>query len=314
MKNTFSYDVKHEILKVRYDASCCAQSSLCAIFQTLGEVVLTRAGLTLSIAIDHEDMFEFVVQTIEKFYGEIAGRAEIHDTKHMGSTRHEIVFKTELGRQLLFDTGIVSIENGTTNINKGIEHSLIIGDCCKVAYLSHAFAGAGSITLPTTEKSGYHMEWALSSEQTANSIMELLAEFDVFPKMVVRGDKFIVYLKDRDVISDLIGRFGANKAMLKMAEMSLERDIRNRLNRDANCAAANISKTVDASAKQLAAINVICDTIGLDGISAPLREIAKARIADTQASLAMLAQMLGISKSAARARLDSLIAISENLK
>jgi len=314
MKNTFSYDVKHEILGIRYDASCCAQSSLCAIFQTLGEVVLARGGFTLSIVIDHDDMFDFVVETIEKYYGDISERAQIFETNHMGTVRREIVFTQELGRQLLFDTGIVSLENGTVNINKGIEHSLVVEECCKTAYLSHAFAGAGSITLPTIEKSGYHMEWALASEQTANGIMNLLAEFDVLPKMVKRGDKFIVYIKDRDYILDLIGRFGASKSMLKLAEMSLERDMRNRLNRGANCTAANISKTVDASAKQLAAINIICDTIGLNGLSASLKEMAEARIKNKSASIAALAETIGISKSAARARLDSIIALAESLK
>ena len=314
MKNTFSYDVKHEILSQFYDASCCAISALCAIFQTLGEVVLKKGGFTLSIVIDHDDMFEFVTKTIEKFYGSISDRSEIHTTSHMGSVRREIVFEKELGKQLLFDTGIVSFEDGSTQINKVIEHSLVVGDCCKVAYLSHAFAGAGSITLPTAEKSGYHMEWALSSEQLAVEIMNLLTEFEVLPKMVKRGDKWVVYLKDREVISDLIGRFGAGKSMLKMAEMSLERDLRNRLNRDANCAAANILKTVDAAAKQLTAINIICDTIGLDGLSPSLKEIAIARKSNTEASLSALAEKLGISKSAARARLDSIIALSDNLK
>lgn len=314
MKNTFSYDVKHEILGIRYDASCCAVASLCAIFETLGEVVVKRGAFTLSLGIDHDDMFEFVVDTIEKFYGKLDGKIDIFETQHMGNVRREIVFDASLGKQLLFDTGIISLENGGLHINSELERSLFVEDCCKVAFLSHSFAAAGSISLPVGGKSGYHMEWALSKKLMAEEIMNLLAEFEVLPKLVLRGDKWIVYIKDRDVILDLVGRFGAGKSMLKLAEMSLEKDMRNRINRDANCASANISKTVDASAKQIAAINIICDTIGLDALSKPLKDAAEARQKEPSASLAALAEVLGISKSAVRARFDSIIALSENLK
>ena len=314
MKNTFSYDVKHEILAIRYDASCCAISSLCAIFESLGEVVLKRGGFTLSLGIDHDDMFEFVVETIEKFYGKLDGKINIFETQHMGNVRREIVFDATLGKQLLFDTGIVSLEDGGLHINSELERTLLVEDCCKIAFLSHAFAAAGSISLPVAGKSGYHMEWALSKKHMAEEIMNLLAEFEVLPKLVKRGDKWIVYLKDRDVILDLIGRFGAGKGMLKMAEMSLEKDMLNRINRDANCVSANISKTVDASAKQIAAINIICDTIGMDALSQPLRSAAEERQKDPSASLLVLAERLGISKSAVRARFDSIIALSETLK
>ena len=313
MKNTFSYDVKHEILNIRYDDYGPAIGSLCAIFQTLGEIVLNRGGFSISLVIDHDDMFDFVVQTIEKFYGKISADTKIHSSKRLGNDRREIDFDSELGRRLLFDTGIVNIEGGVTNINRGVEKNILADEATKIAYLSHAFAACGSITLPTEGKGGYHMEWAVSSDEVAGDIIQILTDFNVLPKKVKRGEKFVIYLKDRDVISDMVGRFGASKSMLKIAEMQLERDIRNQINRDANCMTANISKTVDASAKQIAAISIIEETMGIENLSSSLQEMAKARKADPQASIAALGTQLGISKSAARARLDSLVAIADNL-
>ena len=110
---TFSFEAKQEILNLRYDSFCCATSSLCAIFQTLGEIVFRGKALTVSLAIDHDDMFEFVTQTIEKFYGKMTEAAEIHITKRVGNERREWLIEPRLGEKLLFDTGLVSIENGS---------------------------------------------------------------------------------------------------------------------------------------------------------------------------------------------------------
>ena len=310
---TFSFEAKQEILNLRYDSFCCATSSLCAIFQTLGEIVFRGKALTVSLAIDHDDMFEFVTQTIEKFYGKMTEATEIHITKRVGNERREWLIEPSLGEKLLFDTGLVSIENGMRKINRHIEKTMVLEDCCKIAYLSHAFCGSGTVSLPT-EGGGYHMEWSTKNPEMAEDIANLLAEFGVLPKTVKRNDRFVVYLKDKDAISELLGRFGAVKSMLKLEETSAERDMRNRINRGANCMTANISKTIDAAAKQLAAIELIEQTVGLESLSGALFDMAQARKEDPSASLATLAEKLKISKSAVRQRLDSLFAVAENLR
>ena len=309
---TFSYFVKKEILKLRYEAFCCASSSLCAIFQTLGEFVFRNGKLTLSLVIDHDDMFDFLVETIEKFYGNIISKTEIHATSRMGNIRKEWVIEPDLAQRLLFDTGLISLDNGTVSIHSKVDKTLVLEDCCKIAYLSHAFVGAGTVSLPS-EGGGYHMEWATKNDQVAKDISSILTDFGIFPKSIKRNDRFVVYLKDRDTIAELLGRFGAVKAMLKLEEASVERDMRNRVNRSVNCMAANISKTLEASTRQLNAINIIEQTIGLDSLSTGLRDMSVARKADPSASILDLGKALNISKSAARHRLNALIQIADNL-
>lgn len=311
---TFSYQAKQEILSTRYDSFCCAASALCAVFQTLGEIVFRNGGLTISLVIDHDDMFDFVVETIEKFYGKLNETAEIHITSRVGNQRREWILEQSLGEKLLFDTGLVTFENGMRTIKSRAEKMLLLEDCCKVSYLAHAFCGSGTVSLPSEGTGGYHMEWSTKNADMAQDLASLLTEFGIFPKTVKRKDRYVVYLKDKDAISELLGRFGAVKSMLHLEEASAERDMRNRINRGANCMTANISKTVDAAARQLAAIETIEQTIGLDGLSPAQREIAAARKEDPSASIAALGEKLNIKKSAARQRLDALIAIAENLK
>ena len=310
----FSFEVKEEILAKRYESFCCASSSLAAIVQTLGEIVFRNGKMTVAFSIDHDDMFGFVLDTIEKFYGEIDENTEVHTKKIIGKDKREIVLDPNLGSRILFDTEIVTHEDGALKINHNLEKTLVLEDCCKIAYLSHFFCGSGTVSLPSEGGAGYHMEWSTANKETADDIASLLAHFGIFPKTVVRGEKFVVYVKDRESISDVLGRFGAVKSMLKLVEAQAERDLRNRINRGANCMTANISKTVDASAKHLAAISAIEETVGLNSLTPALKEVALARKNDPSASLSGLAEALGTKKSTVRTRLDSILKIAENLE
>ena len=220
----------------------------------------------------------------------------------------------DLGEKLLFDTGLISLSNGNIVINQNIDKNLIMENCCIVAYLSHAFVGCGSISLPTETANGYHMEWSLLNESVASDIAQLLSQLEIFSKTIKRNEKYVVYLKDKSSISELLGKFGAVVSMLKLENTSIEREMRNKINRGANCMTANISKIVDAATKQINSIRCIESTIGIEGLSEALKEMALIRLNYPAASYQELAELLNISKSAVRQRLNSLIEIAENLE
>ena len=60
-------------------------------------------------------------------------------------------------------------------------------------------------------------------------------------------------------------------------------------------------------------INVIIDTIGLEGLNKQLQETAKARINNPDATLEELAEMQGVSKSCMNHRLRKLNEIAKNI-
>ena len=311
---TFSFEVKKEILKCRYESFCCAIAALRAVFQTAGEIVVKKNKLTLALTIDNDDLFNFVFDTIKNYYGEFKIVPEIYSTRRLGSEKKEIIFDEDLGEKLLFDTGLISLSNGNIVINQNIDKNLIMENCCIVAYLSHAFVGCGSISLPTETANGYHMEWSLLNESVASDIAQLLSQLEIFSKTIKRNEKYVVYLKDKSSISELLGKFGAVVSMLKLENTSIEREMRNKINRGANCMTANISKIVDAATKQINSIRCIESTIGIEGLSEALKEMALTRLNYPAASYQELAELLNISKSAVRQRLNSLIEIAENLE
>jgi hypothetical protein len=92
------------------------------------------------------------------------------------------------------------------------------------------------------------------------------------------------------------------------------KDRTNNANRINNCSVSNIDKTVTASVKLVQAIEVISDTIGLQGLDKNLFEVAEARLADKNASMQELATRLQISKSCINHRMRKILELAESLE
>ena len=92
--------------------------------------------------------------------------------------------------------------------------------------------------------------------------------------------------------------------------------MRNDVNRIVNCETANLSKTVNASIRQIENIKFIIDRIGINGIPENLREIAQKRLNFQDASLKELGQMLtpSIGKSGVNHRLRKIEELANKLK
>ena len=93
----------------------------------------------------------------------------------------------------------------------------------------------------------------------------------------------------------------------------INREFANTINRQKNCDLANVSKQVEASAKQIDAIKKIEQTIGLDGLKPDLAQTARARIEFPDDTLNELAERLIVSKSCLNHRLRKIVAIANEL-
>ena len=187
------------------------------------------------------------------------------------------------------------------------------------AFLSGLFLGSGSLSVPseTTSKKtyGYHFEVNLQTKNQADLVAEIFSNFDIFPKIVERGEEFIVYLKNSETICDALGLFGANKMVLDLMNKKVNRDMNNLMNRQINCISANLDKTVNASLKQVKAIEIIQNTIGLENLPETLCEAALLRLGNPEASLNDLLGLMEnkISKGALAQRFDKIIKLSNEL-
>ena len=188
-------------------------------------------------------------------------------------------------------------------------------------FLASAFIGSGSVSIPEMQdneykkNNGYHIEWTCQTLSGANRIAEILAVFDIFAKKVIRNNEQVVYAKEGDTISDILKILGANKAVLVLENYRVSRDVRNLANRQANCTIANIEKSISAAQKQLDAIEIIRQTIGIENLPDTLSEIALARLANPESTLTELGNMLNkpISRGAVNQRFTKLIEIAKEV-
>lgn len=185
--------------------------------------------------------------------------------------------------------------------------------CCKRAFLRGMFLGAGSITDPNKD---YHFEISVLDERLAESIGSLITELGIEAKRIRRKHKFVVYVKDSEMISEVLNIMGAPVAMMELENVRILKDLRNHVNRQVNCDEANIRKALAASGRQLEDIAYIRKKTGLKGLSDELVEVALLREKYPEATLSELVVYNGetVGKSGINHRLKKLSEIADKLR
>lgn len=189
--------------------------------------------------------------------------------------------------------------------------SVVEEDCCKAAFLRGAFLAGGSVTDPGK---GYHMEVTTTHQSVARETYTLIEEvLGFYPKTAARGGGQVLYLKQSDLISDLLAYLGAPVAAMGIMEARLEKELNNKVNRRCNCDDANTSKVVEAAQEQLAAIRCLRERGVFENLPQKLHQAALAREENPDASLTELAAMMEppITKPAMNHRLKKLVSLSE---
>lgn len=190
--------------------------------------------------------------------------------------------------------------------------SLMPFSCCRRSFLSGAFLGGGSVNNP---QKSYHLEFDTKREDYAKDVLSALLEEGINAKMTQRKSRYVVYVKDSDSVAAVLGLIGAGYAALELYNVSVEKEIRNEVNRRVNCENANLNKQSIAASRQLHAISKIEKKVGLGTLSDALREMAEVRREYPDISIQELGEKLAapIGKSGVNHRLNRLIEIAENL-
>ena len=200
------------------------------------------------------------------------------------------------------------ISTGTRTINSDIIATSSLG-----VFTAGVFLACGSVNDPSKE---YHLEFACPEESIAGELMTLLRDIGVTAKIVLRRGQYVVYVKDSESIEDTLTFIGASQCTLEIMNVKIYKDMRNKVNRIANCDNANIDKVVNAAMKQIEDILLIDRTVGLDSLSAELREAAELRLENSGMSLQEIGDNLSvpISRSGVNHRFQKLKKIAEEIR
>ena len=219
------------------------------------------------------------------------------------------------------DIGIIDFSDGLS-FNFDIDKNLLLEDDSKRAFVKGVYIGASTSSIKLSSDtyqscgSGYHMEFVSQSHKFLLDFSSILAEYNIIGKIFERKNSFVLYIKDVNTIQDLLALVGANESVLNLSNEIITRELRNKVNRQVNCINANINKTVEASLKQVAAINTIINTIGLDSLSEDLQEVAVLRLANQEESLDELLKLstIKLTRSGLNHRFRKLLKIAKTLE
>ena len=182
---------------------------------------------------------------------------------------------------------------------------------CLAAFVRGVFLAVGTIVSP---ESAYHVEFSLSDAKKSEQFSSLLSELGFTARITTRRGVRAIYLKESEVIEDLLTYIGAPQAALQIMNTKIMRDIRNNENRRANCDAANIYKSTGAAAVQIRSIQQLTENGKLATLPKSLQITAALRLEHPEVSLIELAGLHEppITKSGVSHRLQKLVSAAED--
>ena len=172
----------------------------------------------------------------------------------------------------------------------------------RTAYLRGAFQGAGSVARPGG-RGGHHLEFVHRDE----GFIRRVAAFSRAPLRIVRRRRhWVAYTKSADGVTTLLSQMGLHDAVLEYEAHAVLGEAKANANRVTNFDAANAGRTATAAARQQRALEALDPRM----LPPALREMIELRLEYPDASLAELARLGDLSKSAANHRLRRLVQLA----
>ncbi|MDD2227237.1 MAG: DNA-binding protein WhiA [Clostridia bacterium] len=332
----FAKETKKQILKNTLTNDCCGLAFLSGLINASGKFKFQNKKIRkITITTEISNAFEFCKKISIQLYG-IAPTCSMFDSNNSNIKKtkktYHIIFTQDLASAMLSDIGLV---DETKNFKvRQIDDHLVKDACCKKSYIKGVFVGSATsgINFNNEEdlsknkadlkkisnarnRSGYDIEFISNSHDFLLQFSNLLAEFNIFPRLIKRKNHYVLYLKESAAVSDLLALVEAYDSVLQLQNELAVRELRNKINRQTNCLNANISKTVDASLKQIEALDNIASSIGIDALPPELQSVALLRIANPEESLSELLKLSTekITRNTLNYRLNKIIKIAKDL-
>lgn len=312
---TFSTDTKNELTHVEPDKKCCMLAEITGFLRMCGSINLAGGGrMDIKLSTDNPAVARLFIKLIKGYFGTKVdlsiGEASVLKKGHS----YELTITSRMNaEQILRETGILRVKEGSNYISDGIYPDIIKKRCCKKACLRGIFLGSGIISDPGK---GYHLELVCASEYMAHEVKKLVNSFGLKSKVSLRKNQYLVYLKEGEQIIDFLNILGAHGQLFQFENVRIVREMRNKANRISNCESANVDRTVNTAGKQIESIERIRRIRGLSSLPPKLWEAARLRLENPEASLAELAELADppMKKSGMNHRLKKLEEIAGRLR
>lgn len=308
--------IKKEILSKNIKDKHCRKAFIAGIIRGSGKLYESEGELGLEFSVADEQTAMYMTASFESLFGYQVREVNVDEDRLNKKDKFTLNISGAKLESILSELEILTEHDGEMAVNLKFYGKLTEKECCTRAFIRGLFVAVGGCTLPAENSdstTGYHLEMVFSHYTPALETSEKLGEFGVITKITRRKDKFIVYIKSADEIKDFIAFLPAPVSVLKITDFIINREIKNRSNRQKNCDIANLNKQVDAVTKIIKAIDKIEQVIGLESLKTDLMQTARARKENPEDSLTELAERLNITKSCLNHRLRKLTVIANEL-
>lgn len=309
MEKSFTTLTRDELAKRKFTKERHLLAELAAFSFSSGNIKLGRGSLSLQLSSENEDVILRIAAIIKRLY---KSQPEIRAVEKNQPKKHT-VFRMDITPdspegQLLFEIGL--LEGVCDDYSFGeINKKVFEPEGCFEAALRGAFLGCGVLCDP--EKS-YRLEFVLSHDEFNSFLYNSLIEMGMQAKCIERKERNVIYIEQIEFISDTLILMGASNAMMQLESISVNKAMKNQMNRSSNCIVANIDKAVTAAQKQIEDINALLNAN--IKLTKSLKEACDLRLNNPEASLQELAEISGnTTKSALNKRFIKIRELRENL-
>ncbi len=308
---SFSSEIKDEVAKIKVEDYKIILSELAGITPMCGILNFKNNKISMEYITENAPVARRIFTFLRRSFGFDVEVKNVRSTQLKKNVFIIYISQDESCRLLLDElkyikgASVFMIDYAPTDLIKTSNE--------KKAYIRGAFMGSGSITDP---KKGYHLEFVSENESNAYFLRDTINEFGLKSKVIMRKEKYIIYIKDSEQISDFLSLIGAYNSVLNYENVRVIKEMRNNVNRIVNCETANLNKTVKSSYDQVEDIKLIEREIGIENLDEDLKVIAKIRLENRSMSLNDIANSLEpkLSKSTVNYRFKKLRRIANKLR
>ncbi|MBS7262731.1 MAG: DNA-binding protein WhiA [Eubacteriales bacterium] len=309
---SYSSDLKTEATETKLNRRCCILAELAALIHSAGSIDLGgRRLFGVTFVNENEAVIRHIQRLLRKFNDKLPIRTTMHEQK-----RHRVLYTSVLPCEeagaLLSAVGVLVCREDGYGFDFSFPGKLLRKPCCRKSFLRGVFLGCGSVS---DIRKGYQTDLVFHQEEFARRMTDFLAEESIPSSVTKRRSHYVVYIKDSAGIERLLSAAGAGSGVLDIENQKFIRELTNNANRAVNCDTANTMRTVNASARQCAAIEKLERCRVLPELNESLRRAAEVRMEYRDASLDELCLYCGdgVTKSGMNHRLRRLIAIADSV-
>ena len=283
-KTTFSTSVKNEIASESSFSLERKKALISAYLRINGTLLLSKGKEGVRIRSENSKIIRYIYESLKEIFPDYAFHFQYIKK---GKSKISYVIEIRDAREILDLLGVDYFEGK-------IPKDIVYSDETIAGYIAGSFLASGSINSPKT--SNYHLEISLNSENYAKWLEKLFGKYkklDFEPKMITRRNKYVIYFKKSDQISNFLIMIGAPETCMEFEGERVKRDFMNAQNRLDNFDMANMKKASEIGRRQAKEIAYIDDVLGVHNLHNQKKELlCYLRMENKELTLSELADLI----------------------